>query len=75
MTKPASRHVTSRPEDRPAATAVTAAPPALPATPDVTAAAEPAPLTQQIALFVWAGGFLLLLFLLFLDLLVGLFHA
>jgi len=75
MTKPASRHVTARPEDRPAATAITAEPPAPPAAPDVSAPAEPAPLTQQLALFVWAGGFLLLLFLLFLDLLVGLFHA
>jgi hypothetical protein len=75
MTRSASRHVTARPEDRPAATAVTAAAPAAPSTPDVSAPAESAPLTQQIALFVWAGGFLLLLFLLFLDLLVGLFHA
>jgi hypothetical protein len=75
MTKPASRHVTARPEDRPAATAVATLPPAGPASPDVSAPAEAAPVTQQIALFVWAGGFLLLLFLLFLDLLVGLFHA
>jgi hypothetical protein len=72
MTKPASSHVTAKPDDRPAPSPLTAAPPAAGAA-DVSGPPEPLSWVQVIALVVWAGGFLLLFFLLFLDLLVGLF--
>jgi hypothetical protein len=76
MAKPDSKHITRFPGDRPPAPAINAVPDPPPAPADAEPAEPPAGASPgfQIAVVLWAAGFLLLFVQILLDLILGLFH-